>query len=90
MAKEQRVEFEVIEDYGTLGERQGWPVHLTQTQWGDNVPGYDIRPWNNDMTRMGKGIVLTWDELFELQKLIRGVLGIEECEDGEAGQAAAE
>lgn len=31
--------------------------------WNGNEPKYDIRSWNEDHTKMGKGITLTDEEL---------------------------
>lgn len=70
MAKEREaVKFEVIKDLGTFGDGK-WQKHLAIVKWGDNEAKYDIRPWNEDMTKSGKGITLTLEELMDLKDLI--------------------
>lgn len=73
MAKDDRLEFSIIKDFGSFGEGK-WQKHLTLIKWGDNAPKYDIRPWNEDMTKMGKGVTLDDSDLFDLMTLIEEAL----------------
>ena len=73
MAKDDRLEFSIIKDFGSFGEGK-WQKHLTLIKWGDNAPKYDIRPWNEDMTKMGKGVTLDDADLFDLMSLIESAL----------------
>lgn len=68
MAKE--VKFEVIEDFGTFGEGE-WKKHLTLTKWNDGEPKFDIRAWNEDMSKCGRGITLTKAEVDELKAILQ-------------------
>lgn len=70
MAKE--LEFEIIKDFGGFGEGK-WQKHLTLIKWGNNEPKYDLRTWNEDMTRMGKGITLSKEDLYDLLNMIEEV-----------------
>lgn len=65
--------FEIIKDFGSFGEGK-WQKHLTLTKWGDNAPKYDIRPWNSDMTKSGKGFTLDKDDMFDLLGLLETAL----------------
>lgn len=67
------LKFEIIKDFGAFGEGK-WQKHLTLIKWGDNEPKYDIRAWNEDMTKMSKGITLDNSDLFDLMSLIEDVL----------------
>lgn len=60
--------YEIKEDFGGIGEEndKGWQKHLTLISWNGGEPKYDIRPWNSDMSRMGKGITLTKEEISDL------------------------
>ena len=72
MAKE--FGFEIIQECGVLSEgTKGWQTELNIVKWGDHEPKYDIRPWSPDHTKMGKGIVLTAEEISELKKLLDSV-----------------
>ena len=74
MAKnEDRLDFEIIKDFGAFGEGE-WQKHLTFIRWGNNKPKFDIRPWNQDMTKCGKGITLTDAEAFDLIQLLEDAL----------------
>lgn len=67
------LEFEVIKDFGSFGEGK-WQKHLTLMKWGNNDPKYDLRSWNEDMTKCGKGVTLTDSELFDLLGMIEDAL----------------
>ena len=58
------LKFEIKETLGILSENaKGWTKELNLISWNDRDPKYDIREWNPDHTRMGKGVTLTADEL---------------------------
>ena len=40
-----------------------WHKELNLVKWGSNAPKYDLRPWNDDRSMMGKGVTLTKEEL---------------------------
>lgn len=65
--------YEIIKDYGSFGEGK-WQKHLTLMKWGDNEPKYDLRTWNEDMTKMGKGITLSKEDIFDLAGILEDVL----------------
>ena len=72
------LKFEIKETLGILSENaKGWTKELNLIRWNDRDPKYDIREWNPDHTRMGKGVTLSTEEFENLRKLING----EEIED---------
>lgn len=74
MAKNNdELSFKVIKDFGAFGEGK-WQKHLTYIKWGDNEPKFDLRTWNEDMTKMGKGVTLDSSDLFDLMGLIEEAL----------------
>ena len=69
--KKETLKHEVINKLGAISkEKSGWKKQLTRVSWNAGEPKYDIRSWNEDYTKMGKGITLTEEELKELKKLI--------------------
>lgn len=69
--KEAReLSFEVVEQLATLSETGNWKKQLNIVQWGDNIAKYDIRSWNKEYTKSGKGITLTLQELIVLKKAL--------------------
>ena len=72
------IKFEIKETIGVLSENaKGWTKELNLISWNDREPKYDIREWNPDHSRMGKGVTLSNEEFENLRKLING----EEIED---------
>lgn len=70
--------FEITEHFGVLSQNaRGWTKELNKISWNEREPKWDIREWNPDHTRMGKGVTLTEEEVDALRKLLNG----EELED---------
>ena len=54
------LKFEITKNIGVLSESaRGWTKELNMVSWNEREPKYDLREWNPDHTRMGKGITLT-------------------------------
>lgn len=65
------IKFEIIKNVGILSETEkGWKKELNLISWNEKEPKYDIRDWNSDHTRMGKGITLTLDEYEKLKEIL--------------------
>jgi len=65
------LKYEIIKNIGVLSETEkGWKKELNLVKWNEYAPKYDIRDWNEDHTRMGKGITLTEDEIEKLKNII--------------------
>lgn len=66
-------EFHVVKDFGILGKvsEKGWAKHLTKTAYGDGDAKWDIRAWNEDMTKLTKGITLSDNEMEDLYNLLK-------------------
>ena len=72
------LKFEITERIGVLSENaKGWTKELNKVSWNERVPKYDLREWNPDHSRMGKGITLTDEEVETLKAILNG----EEIED---------
>lgn len=72
------LKFEITEHLGVLSENaKGWTKELNQVSWNEREPKYDLREWNPDHTRMGKGLTLTEEEV----NVLRAILNGEELED---------
>lgn len=67
----QNIKFEILNDLGTISEgTKGWSKKFTRIIWNEDEPKYDIRAWDSEFKRMGKGITLSKEELEILKKLI--------------------
>ena len=72
------LKFEITERIGVLSENaKGWTKELNKVSWNEREPKYDLREWNPDHSRMGKGITLTDEEVETLKDILNG----EEIED---------
>ena len=67
------LKFEITEHFGVLSQNaRGWTKELNKIRWNEREPKWDIREWNPDHTRMGKGVTLTEEEVDALRKLLNG------------------
>ncbi len=72
------LKFEITERLGVLSENaKGWTKELNKVSWNEREPKYDLREWNPDHSRMGKGITLTDEEVETHTAILNG----EEIED---------
>lgn len=68
------ITFEITETIGILSHStQGWTKQLNIVSWNGREPKYDIRDWDADREKMGRGISLTREELLQLRELINGL-----------------
>lgn len=66
-------QFEVVKDLGEFGEGK-WATHVALVSWNGKPAKLDIRAWNEDMTRMGKGITLSHNDAFNLVDILQKYL----------------
>ena len=66
------IKFEIINNIGTLSESlKGWTKELNLISWNGREPKYDIRDWDPEHEKMGKGVTLTEEELKRLYELLK-------------------
>ena len=70
---QSKIAFEIVQTIGTLSESGTWKKELNIVQWGDNIAKYDIRAWNADHTKSGKGVTLSAEELKSLKNLLNSI-----------------
>ncbi len=65
------IKFEIEKKYGVISTSpKGWNKELNLVSWNDRPGKFDIRDWDPDNEKMGKGITLTKEELRELRDLL--------------------
>ena len=65
------IKFEIIKNIGTFSESsKGWTKELNLISWNGREPKYDIRDWDPEHLKMGKGVTLTEKELKNLKDLL--------------------
>ena len=72
--------YEIIEEIGQVGKptASGWSTRLNLISWNGGTPKLDIRSWNEDMSRMGKGISFSKEDAKDLAVLLNSYLEIGE------------
>jgi len=69
-----KIKFEIIKNIGVLSETsKGWKKELNLVSWNNREPKYDLRDWDPEHEKMGKGVTLTEEELKKLKELLGGM-----------------
>lgn len=65
------IKYEIVEKIGVLSTTEkGWSKELNLVSWNGREPKFDLRDWNEDHNKMGKGITLTKEEYDKLKDLL--------------------
>jgi len=65
------IKYEIIKNIGVLSESsKGWKKELNLVSWNGREPKYDLRDWDPEHEKMGKGVTLTEEELKKLKELL--------------------
>lgn len=68
------IKFEIEENFGIISKSSnGWSKELNLVSWNDRPAKFDIRDWDEDHQKMGKGITLSIDEVRELKKILNDI-----------------
>lgn len=76
MAREDYdMNWEIKDHIGILSKnsRSGWRRELTRTRWNGNPAKLEIRDWNEDYTKAGKGMTFTDDEMGTLKAILNNL-----------------
>lgn len=65
----------------------GWLLELNLVSWNGRSPVYDLRKWNSDHSKMGKGVSMSEEEvvsfLSESENILREISGKSDCSNKE-------
>lgn len=65
------IKYDIIEEIGVLSENaKGWRKEINLISWNGAVPKYDIREWAPEHEKMGKGVILTKEELDKMVEIL--------------------
>ena len=68
------IKFEIKDTIGLLSESaKGWAKELNLVSWNDKELKYDLREWDPEHKKMGKGVTLSKEELKKLRDLLNGM-----------------
>jgi hypothetical protein len=73
--EDDEIECDIIEHYGIIsGSVKGWNKEVNLVSWNERPAKIDIRSWQKNHEKCGKGIAITPDEAEELAKLLNKIL----------------
>ena len=65
------ITFKIEERIGVLSKKpNGWQKEINLVSWNEREAKFDIREWNEDHSRMTKGITLTKEETIRLKEIL--------------------
>lgn len=74
MILEANIKFEIQEKLRTISEgAKGWKKEVNLISWNGRDPKYDLRDWDQDHEKMGKGITLSREEIIQLKQILNGL-----------------
>lgn len=75
MAKNDSFKYEIIQNIAVLStDKSGWTKEINLVPFNGAPAKYDIRSWDPQHEKMGKGITLTKEELTQLESVLRELL----------------
>jgi len=73
--EDEEIECEIIESYGKFSEgNRNWNKEVNLVSWNGRPAKIDIRSWQKNHEKCGKGIAITKAEAEELVKLLNKIL----------------
>lgn len=65
------IKFDILEKIGVVStSNKNWNKELNIISWNERPGKYDLRDWDENHQKMGKGITLTKEELKALKELL--------------------
>jgi hypothetical protein len=65
------ITYEIKKHLGVLGkDYRGWTKEVNLVSWNNRQPKLDIRDWDPDHAKMGKGITLSAEEVMKLKVML--------------------
>ncbi|MDD4494742.1 MAG: PC4/YdbC family ssDNA-binding protein [Eubacteriales bacterium] len=76
------LKYDIIRNIGLLGQgSKGWKKEVNIISWNDRKPKLDIRDWDENHDKMGRGITLHSQEVENLKGILNN-LDLEELKQG--------
>ncbi|MFN7251448.1 MAG: YdbC family protein [Anaerobacillus sp.] len=68
------IKYEIEKTFGELSESaKGWKKELNLISWNGRAAKYDLREWDPNHEKMGKGMTLSKEELIALKELLNNI-----------------
>lgn len=67
------LKYEILERIAILSEKGNWTKELNKVSWNDRPGKFDLRDWNHDEGKIGKGITLTEEEMQNFKQVLNSI-----------------
>lgn len=68
------IKFDVLKNMGILSEgSKGWKKEINIISWNSRKAKVDIRDWDENHQKMGKGVTLNKEELIQLKDILNSI-----------------
>lgn len=68
------IKYDILKNIDVLSEgSRGWKKEINIVSWNDRAPKVDIRDWDENHEKMGKGITLSKPELLKLKEILDSI-----------------
>lgn len=62
------IKYEITQKIKVLSENaKGWTKEINLVSWNDREPKFDLREWDSEHEKMGKGVTLSKEEAIKLR-----------------------
>lgn len=69
------LEFKITKKIAVISDRGGgWNLELNRIKWNNGLEKLDLRPWNEDHSKCGKGLTMTDEEVSTLCGVLEGII----------------
>jgi len=68
------IKFDIQQNLGIISEgAKGWKKEFNLISWNGRDPKYDIRDWDEQHEKMGKGVTLSKEEIIQLREILNRI-----------------
>jgi len=68
------IKYEIEKNIGVLSESsKGWSKELNLISWNGREAKFDIREWDTEHVKMGKGVTLSKEEVRKLRDMLNDI-----------------
>ena len=64
------IKYEIIEKIAVLSEKGNWTKEFNKVSWNNRPAKFDLRDWNHEEGKMGKGVTLSDEEARVLKEAL--------------------
>ena len=66
--------YEIVERIAILSESGKWTKELNKVSWNERPAKFDLRDWNHEEGKMGKGVTLSDVEISSLKEVLDAII----------------